>query len=261
MRKILIGSPIRQKPQMLKHFLHSLETLNKDNLDVHYFFIDDNDVIESKRILKKFAKKHKNVELLPGTPIGSYKCDEFTHQWNDVLVWKVADYKNKILNYAKENFFDNVFLVDSDLVLHPQTLQQLLSAKKDIISEIFWTKWTPQSPLLPQVWLSDEYNMFPAAYKKMADEKKAEAMALFLNQLKTPGIYEVGGLGACSLISYRAIAKGVNFEKIHNLSFWGEDRHFCIRAAALGFKLYVDTHYPAFHIYREADLEKLEGRK
>ena len=35
---------------------------------------------------------------------------------------------------------------------------------------------------------------------------------------------------------------------------FGEDRHFCIRAAALGFTLYVDTHYPAYHIYRESDL-------
>ena len=30
---------------------------------------------------------------------------------------------------------------------------------------------------------------------------------------------------------------------------FGEDRHFCIRAAALGLSLYVDTHYPAYHIY------------
>src|SRR5690606_16148011 len=47
----------------------------------------------------------------------------------------------------------------------------------------------------------------------------------------------------------------VSFSEIKNLSFWGEDRHFCIRAAALGLSLYVDTNYPAYHIYRESDLE------
>src|SRR5690606_16569030 len=46
-----------------------------------------------------------------------------------------------------------------------------------------------------------------------------------------------------------------------NISFWGEDRHFCIRAQALGFDLFVDTNYPAFHIYREDDLQVLENAK
>jgi len=78
-----------------------------------------------------------------------------------------------------------------------------------------------------------------------------------LNQLKVPGVYTVGGLGACTLISKRAIQAGVNFKEIYNISFMGEDRHFCIRAVALGFELFVDTHYPAFHIYRLSDLDGL----
>lgn len=41
----------------------------------------------------------------------------------------------------------------------------------------------------------------------------------------------------------------------------GEDRHFCIRALALGFELFVDTHYPAFHLYRSADCERLPSYK
>lgn len=77
----------------------------------------------------------------------------------------------------------------------------------------------------------------------------------FLNTLRRPGIYEVGGLGACTLISRRALEAGANFSKIKNLSLTGEDRHFCVRAAVLGFPLYVDTHLPAYHIYRNKDLE------
>lgn len=76
--------------------------------------------------------------------------------------------------------------------------------------------------------------------------------------LKLPGLYEVGGLGACTLISRYAMLAGVNFEPIKNLSFWGEDRHFCVRAAAIGIPLYVDTYVPAYHIYRESDLDGAE---
>lgn len=76
-------------------------------------------------------------------------------------------------------------------------------------------------------------------------------------KLQQPGIYEVGGLGACTLISRRAICSGVSYDMIRNISYWGEDRHFCIRAAALGIALYVDTRYPALHLYRDSDLEKV----
>ena len=37
--------------------------------------------------------------------------------------------------------------------------------------------------------------------------------------------------------------------------------HFCIRASALGFDLFVDTHYPAYHIYRECYLNRVEEFK
>lgn len=54
---------------------------------------------------------------------------------------------------------------------------------------------------------------------------------------------------------------GVSFKEIYNLGLAGEDRHFCIRAAALGLELYADTHYPPFHIYRESELAELSGYK
>lgn len=74
-------------------------------------------------------------------------------------------------------------------------------------------------------------------------------------RLRTPGIYEVGSLGACTLISRCALKRGVNFAPIPNLTIHGEDRFFCIRAAVLGLGLYVDTRSPAYHIYWEQDLE------
>ncbi|TGY42857.1 glycosyltransferase [Clostridium sartagoforme] len=79
--------------------------------------------------------------------------------------------------------------------------------------------------------------------------------------LKKPGTYKVGGLGACTLIDKSSLNKGVNFSRLYNISYIGEDRHFCIRAAALGIQLYVDTYYPAYHIYREEDLEGVDEYK
>lgn len=77
----------------------------------------------------------------------------------------------------------------------------------------------------------------------------------FIESLKEKGVFRVGGLGACTLISRRALEAGVNFSSLYNISFWGEDRSFCIRAAAAGLDLFVDTYYPAYHIYRMTDLD------
>lgn len=94
--------------------------------------------------------------------------------------------------------------------------------------------------------------------EKLTHEEINHRFHAFLAKLQQPGIYEVGGLGACTLISRRAIESGVSYDVIRNISYWGEDRHFCIRAAALGIPLYVDTHYPALHLYRDSDLSKVD---
>ena len=59
----------------------------------------------------------------------------------------------------------------------------------------------------------------------------------------------------------KALKMGINFNLIENLSFWGEDRHFCVRASSLGLKLFADTHYPVYHIYRESDLAGVSDYK
>lgn len=258
-KKVLIGSPIHQKPAILMHFLESLRRLDINEIDLHYVFVDDNDDEESKLLLEEFSRLENNVNILVSERTDQYVRNEQTHFWSHDLIWKVAGYKDTIIEIAAENDCDYLFLIDSDLVLHPYTLQQLIKSDKDIVSNIFWTKWQPDFPELPQVWMFDEYSQY---YKRrdevITETERIRRHSQFINTLRKPGVYEVGGLGACTLISKRAIKAGVNFSEIKNLSFGGEDRHFCIRAQALGLNLYVDTHYPCFHIYREKDINEVD---
>jgi hypothetical protein len=141
-------------------------------------------------------------------------------------------------------------------------MEQLLSANKDILCNVFWTSWQPNTVEMPQVWLQDQYNFYEADQNvSLSDEDICQKTFEFIELLRNPGVYEVGGLGACTLISRDALLKGVSFKKIKNVSFWGEDRHFCIRAAALDIPLFVDTHYPAYHIYRISALPGVEDFK
>ncbi|MBV6716774.1 glycosyltransferase [Paenibacillus chitinolyticus] len=261
--RILIASPIYQKPSILNEFLASIDALDKTDLEADLFFIDDNKDIQSTQLLAAFPYSSGQKFILPGFLTSYHSTEENNHQWKEETIWKVANYKNKIIEYCLEENYDYLFLIDSDLVLHPQTLQQLLSNQKDIISNIFWTQWDLDKDIhYPQVWISDHYNQFQVKRGEIiSQEEKHSRRNVFFQQLKQPGLYQVGGLGACTLINSRALRSGVNFSEIPNINFMGEDRHFCIRAAVLGYELYVDTHYPAFHIYREKDLEKLPDFK
>ncbi|GAB6555788.1 glycosyltransferase family 2 protein [Bacillus mobilis] len=258
MQKILIGTPVHQDPEILKFYLSSLNELNMTNLMVDYCFIDDNIDSQSKFLLEDFKNNSStNVKIIKSDFHDNYVKTNQNHQWNEHLIWKVANFKNQIIQEALVGNYDYLFFVDSDLVLQKNTLKHLIATDKDIVSEIFWTKWELDSIPLPQVWQKDTYTLFNHTPNEQLTPKEIQERTLsFLEMLKKPGTYEVGGLGALTLIKREALEKGVNFNEIKNISFWGEDRHFCIRATVLGIKLFVDTHHPAFHIYRKSDLNQ-----
>jgi hypothetical protein len=229
--RVLLGSPVHQKPSILRQFLDSLHRLKLDNLELDYYLIDDNEDEQSSLLLEEFKGTRENVFLQTSGYRDPYIRDDTTY----------------------------LFLIDSDLLLHPLTLEHLAASGKDIISEVFWTQWQPNTILQPQVWMHDEYSQWERLPgEQLSAEEISYRFNHFLSKLQIPGVYEVGGLGACTLISRHAIESGVSYNIIKNISYWGEDRHFCIRAAALGIPLYVDTHYPALHLYRDSDLSKVD---
>ena len=238
---ILIASCVRQKPGILSEFLESLDKLVKPEHE--YFFILSDLEEESKERFNSWSQ-NKPVETLTMDFSVPYVTDEDTHHWNSDLVSNIMEMKREIIKRA--GGYDGLLLVDSDTYLHPETLTQLLSRQKDIITEISWTKWNPNDPPLPNAWFYHNYGFPPGG----------------LNQLKTEQLVKVGGFGGLYLLSKEALDAGVGFDRIEGLDpQWGEDRHFAVRAENLGFELWCDTVMPAFHIYRMSDLPRLREWK
>ncbi|MGL5150998.1 MAG: glycosyltransferase [Clostridium sp.] len=259
MSKILIGSPINKPPQILELFLNGLLLLKGKDIEVEYCFIDDNNNLRSSDILGEFIKKNNGIILDINNRYIDQEWEVGEHSWSYNKIEKIANYKNCIIDYFLGGNYDYMFFVDSDLVLHPNTLMKLIEDDKDIVANIFWTTWSKGGRALPQVWVKDFYTLFDAhMLRPVSDEEAVEEENRFLDMLRVPGVYKVGGLGACTLIRRGVLEKGVHFGNIYNLSFWGEDRSFCIRAAALGYELYVDTHYPAFHIFTQDEIKSGE---
>ncbi len=266
--KLLVGSPVRQKHTVLSEFLKGLDEADKDNFDVTYFFVDDNTDQESKDLLAAFSQTHDTViakgeDLVKTEGFDSYVCDDVTHLWDPSIIRKVAFFKDTIIEYAIMNKFDYLFFVDSDIVVDRRTLSHLASRNVEIISNVFWTQWQPNWMLEPQCfWMPDIARQEKAPFAgTLSLEEARQRRKDFFAKMMVPGIYKVDGLGACTLIKVSALEKGARFKEIPNLSLMGEDRHFCIRAGALGIDLYFDTVYPVYHIYREEYLDRVDEFK
>lgn len=268
MKRVLVGSPVRQKHTVLTQFLQGLEDVDKTGFSVSYYFVDDNVDPKSSEALAAFASTHDTVivrgsDLTNLSQFSKYAISEVKHIWDATSIRKVAYFKDSIIAYALENRFDYLFFIDSDIVLDRRTLQQLASRNVEIVSNVFWTQWQPNWQLEPQCfWMPALARQSRAPFSPPIDPEEARQMQRdFFAKMRIPGLYQVDGLGACTLIAYSALEKGVRFQEIPNLSLLGEDRHFCVRAGALGIPLYFDTVYPVYHIYREEYLDRVEEFK
>lgn len=248
-KRVMIGTLVRQKPQILKAYLDSIASLNTENLEVTCALVEDNIIEESTKMLEEFKREHDNVRIYKFQTDDDNEFDY--HKWSMTAILRIACFKNKLIKIAIDEGYDYIFLVDSDTVLQPITIDYLIKADKDVISEVHWTHIS--NTYAPNAWL---YDNFDFAYRNSKDEKisrvkQYQRMFEFHNKLKSPGLYPVGGICDIIMLSREAMIKGVNFEDIYNVSFVGESAHLCIRAAVLGFQIYIDTHYPAYHIFTE----------
>ena len=244
---VVIFSPVRLAARVLRETLVELGALQQETVALAYWFYDDNVDPESSRLLREFCRqRHGNARILPGLELGSAIPDRngSEHVWIRPLIDRVAAIKNLALAEFLKTPAEAIFLVDADIALPSNIIDHLYSLDLDIVSEVFWTRWLPWKPYLPNVWDRQVYSFHSGKS---------------LLRLRSAGQHRVAGLGACTLVRRRPIEQGVSFSRIEGLDLWGEDRHFCVRAACLGFDLYADTVCPPFHVYRESQLAELEA--
>lgn len=142
----------------------------------------------------------------------------------------VANNRNKLVEQAKELCVDYMFFVDSDLVIHPLTLRQLLDHDKDIVGGTYIQREQPHRLL-----------------GKLTDGRTLHE-AMVGAPVNTGELMEVGALpGGCMLVKMSV------FEKLEQPYFqtpahvtdgvpWieGEDYFFCRMAREAGFSVWLD---------------------
>jgi hypothetical protein len=227
----MLFSPVRQDPETLALVRESHRTLNWID---RFVYFDDNSDPESSRLLRGGLIMRIQNEV--GRP------DYSGHGWTNGLTMRMTNIRNIAIQYFLSSDCTHLFMIDSDVVVNPDLVKHLVSLDLPIVSEVFWSKWNPAQTWLPQVWDIQSCGYFGVER---------------IIRLRDPGIYDVGGLGACTLMRRDALSHPeLNYSRIPSLMHVGEDRHFCVRAQVLGIPLHADTQMTPFHVYRIDQLEE-----
>ncbi len=229
--KILLFSPVRKPNEIVKLHLHSLLDLEIADFEFTFSFFDDNLDPQSTVILNEFVSKQNKALLLNAIFDIEPDTKKRKERWEEDLYDRITLIKDSAIRYFLNQDYDYLFFVDADLVLHPKTIINLFQAKKDFVAEIFWTHFSYAASYMPNCW-----------------DKEGNSLERMMTYI-IPGTYEVGFTGACTLLTRKILESGVRFQPIKNMTWLGEDKHFCTRAAVMDFDIFVNTESPAFHIY------------
>ena len=247
-KKILITAPVHQDAKVFKEYLWSLNRLiipEGYEIQKHFY-------LHNADNLKKFLQPNEYEIFKDDTKIEE---SDVTHIWKQENFNAVATMRTKALEYARNNNFDYIFSVDSDVILHKNTLIDLLNEQKDAIAKIYWTAWSIQYPL----------DTFPNCY----DGRNKKGHIFYfegIEKYKNAGTYSTGVTGAAILISSKIFNEPlITYYPIKMLSnsHW-EDYAFCTRCRCIipDINFYINTNNPAKHLYRQEDIDNwFKGEK
>ena len=237
MKRILITAPLRQDIDIFDEYQKGLDALEvPEGYEVSRFYV----VNECKEIIPYI----RNAEYISADTGEIYQKTGNDHLWTLDLMAKMSGLRNRTITEMLLGGFDYWLSIDTDIVVDPRTLKALIEADKDIVSEIFWTQ-APNGRYWCNAWMYDQYAGAAEEWRK-------------------PGLYRVGMTGALTLVKRKVFEAGVDYTQIPNIktALRGEDRHFCVRAACAGFEMWIDTHYPAEHLYTRQVYENfMAGRR
>lgn len=149
----------------------------------------------------------------------------------------VANNRNRLVKEAQALGVDYILFLDSDMVLHPDTLRRLLSHDKDIVGGTYIQREDPHRLL-----------------GKTADGQMLHEAMSGLN-VEMAQLMEVGALpGGCLLVKLSVFEKGpaLPFQTpahLEDAEPWieGEDYFFCRWARDAGYQVWLDWSV-SFHL-------------
>ena len=230
-KKILITAPVHQSKEIFKEYLLSLSNLLiPENYEAFFYFY-----LHNCSELKELLKENQYEEVLDNS-----KYNFFSHDFKNENYSALSYMRTKALQKAREENFDYVFSIDSDVLIHPKTLIYLLKDNQDIVGMINWSKSFSGDKILP--------NCYDLEYWRWWENNSI---------LMQKGLYERGIISATVLLGKRIIQnEKIDYYPIPNIecSQW-EDYALSLKAHIMipDLKMFIDTKLPCRHLYKEKD--------
>lgn len=154
----------------------------------------------------------------------------------------IYDARNTLAEMAIERGFDRVLWLDSDVTFDPDLIRRLgehLDLGKDFVTGLYFSRRAPSHPVIySSLYLAREAG-------------KQRAVADHFDDYPRDDIFKVAGCGFGAVMMTVPMLRRV--QEASALPFFpatgfGEDLSFCLRATALGFKIWCDSSIKLGHV-------------
>ncbi len=212
--KVLIGAPISEDyDYCLNDLLAGINSLDYPNFDV---LLVDNSKDET------FFNKLKNMNL-------NIKRIQYYKEARDRMVVS----RNLLREHALSNGYEYLLSLDADIVLNKDTLSNLVSYKKPLLTAIYFR-------IL--IGKDGRKNMLPMIFKR--DEKDPNFIKA-MKYVPKPGLLSVDMCGLGCILIHKSVLEKIKFR--YDKGF--DDEAFCIDALNNNFKIYADTKTICKHMF------------
>lgn len=252
MKKILIGVPVHNRAWILPLYLKHIKNIEYDKSLISLYFIVNNTNDNSLNILKEFKKEHEkeyrniflevqNSKIVFEDARKDALRKKYTYEWLSRL-------RNKILKKTVDLNCDYLFSCDTDILVNPNIISDLLNYNKDCVASLIYNGY--------ELYFKEFYK-FPNILKKQGIDYKHIVNYWTSNHSKCPKekLMEVDYTGAVFLAS-----KEVCRDSGYAYGSQGEDEKWSESVIKAGYKLYCVPSVYSQHIMGQKFLDMyLEG--
>ena len=214
--RVLVGVPTCDWYEYcIMEFIAAIRALDYDNLEV--LFVDNS---QDPAYADKLRALGLNVKQIP---YYEKPRDRMMHS------------RNLLRKEAIDGNYDYLLMLDQDVIIPPNSLKQLLSHNKQVITGIYYSfyKIDGKSRMLPVLW-------------KEEDEKNDIMRFFTTEEVEQPRLTEARACGTGCLLIRRDVLEGLEFRYKHELD-GADDVWFCHDIKQKGIQLYADTSIKCKH--------------
>lgn len=263
--RVVVIVPIRNRAWAVPKLVENLRRLDYPDDRLRIRFVVNNSTDDTEALLLAWERNGAwgqvevvRLNLPDPTPPGE-------HQWWGPVddpegpLRRMGKLRNTMLAELRGSDAEAMLALDSDVLLHPQTIRHLAATGADIVSPVFWASWgLHMGPLFGGIRVVHEREDIARLLCAAQEGKRpqvwergvsASSERWLMDLVFRRGLHRVGGLGAVTWIRKQVALAGVTYDDVPNLpeDYCGEDRHFCVRAVCHGFDLWASSYLETHH--------------